>query len=164
MCARACFCYSAVMARATIIGLLTLLVLGIGDAAHAMSPVGGVGINLAIQDAVAAANILWEPLRQDPVPEDVLAQVQKRRQWPTEMTQADADAYRAQAGKLREAAWVQVEQLVPGLVAGADSSKLDVLGTLRALMVNVPGAIYRSAWHAGHTIRSSSAGVAMYGP
>jgi 2-polyprenyl-6-methoxyphenol hydroxylase-like FAD-dependent oxidoreductase len=60
----------------------------IGDAAHAMSPVGGVGINLAIQDAVAAANILWEPLRKGPVPEDVLAHVQKRRQWPTEMTQA----------------------------------------------------------------------------
>jgi 2-polyprenyl-6-methoxyphenol hydroxylase-like FAD-dependent oxidoreductase len=60
----------------------------IGDAAHAMSPVGGVGINLAIQDAVAAANILWEELREGPVPEEVLAQVQKRRQWPTEMTQA----------------------------------------------------------------------------
>ncbi|HXG78379.1 MAG TPA: FAD-dependent oxidoreductase [Methyloceanibacter sp.] len=60
----------------------------IGDAAHAMSPVGGVGINLAIQDAVAAANILWEPLRKGPVPESVLAEVQKRRQWPTEMTQA----------------------------------------------------------------------------
>jgi 2-polyprenyl-6-methoxyphenol hydroxylase-like FAD-dependent oxidoreductase len=60
----------------------------IGDAAHAMSPVGGVGINLAVQDAVAAANILWEPLRKGPVSEEVLAQVQKRRQWPTEMTQA----------------------------------------------------------------------------
>jgi 2-polyprenyl-6-methoxyphenol hydroxylase-like FAD-dependent oxidoreductase len=60
----------------------------IGDAAHAMSPVGGVGINLAIQDAVAAANILWEPLRKRTVSEEVLAQVQKRRQWPTEMTQA----------------------------------------------------------------------------
>jgi 2-polyprenyl-6-methoxyphenol hydroxylase-like FAD-dependent oxidoreductase len=60
----------------------------IGDAAHAMSPVGGVGINLAIQDAVSAANILWDPLRKGPVSEQVLAQVQKRRQWPTEMTQA----------------------------------------------------------------------------
>jgi 2-polyprenyl-6-methoxyphenol hydroxylase-like FAD-dependent oxidoreductase len=59
----------------------------IGDAAHAMSPVGGVGINLAVQDAVAAANILWEPLREGRVTEDVLAKVQARRQWPTEMTQ-----------------------------------------------------------------------------
>jgi len=60
----------------------------IGDAAHAMSPVGGVGINLAVQDAVAAANILWEPLREGRVTEDVLAKVQARRQWPVEMTQA----------------------------------------------------------------------------
>lgn len=60
----------------------------IGDAAHAMSPIGGVGINLAIQDAVAAANILWDPLRKRRVAEDVLAKVQARREWPTKMTQA----------------------------------------------------------------------------
>jgi 2-polyprenyl-6-methoxyphenol hydroxylase-like FAD-dependent oxidoreductase len=60
----------------------------IGDAAHAMSPVGGVGINLAVQDAVAAANILWEPLREGCVTEDLLAKVQARRRLPVEMTQA----------------------------------------------------------------------------
>lgn len=59
----------------------------IGDAAHAMSPVGGVGINLAIQDAVATANLLWQPLRDGHVTEADLAKVQARRAWPTEMTQ-----------------------------------------------------------------------------
>jgi 2-polyprenyl-6-methoxyphenol hydroxylase-like FAD-dependent oxidoreductase len=59
----------------------------IGDAAHAMSPVGGVGINLAIQDAVAAANRLAEPLRAGTVTEDDLAAVQRRRMFPTQATQ-----------------------------------------------------------------------------
>jgi 2-polyprenyl-6-methoxyphenol hydroxylase-like FAD-dependent oxidoreductase len=59
----------------------------IGDAAHAMSPVGGVGINLAIQDAVAAANLLSEPLRSGRITEDDLHAVQRRRQWPTKQTQ-----------------------------------------------------------------------------
>ena len=60
----------------------------IGDAAHAMSPIGGVGINLAIQDAVAAANILSAALaRSGPIVDDVLAAVQKRRTFPTVMTQ-----------------------------------------------------------------------------
>jgi 2-polyprenyl-6-methoxyphenol hydroxylase-like FAD-dependent oxidoreductase len=59
----------------------------IGDAAHAMSPVGGVGINLAIQDAVAAANLLFKPLRDGPVAIDHLRRVQKRRELPTRVTQ-----------------------------------------------------------------------------
>jgi 2-polyprenyl-6-methoxyphenol hydroxylase-like FAD-dependent oxidoreductase len=59
----------------------------IGDAAHAMSPVGGVGINLAIQDAVAAANVLAPVLtRRVPNLSD-LRRVQRRRQWPTKVTQ-----------------------------------------------------------------------------
>lgn len=61
----------------------------IGDAAHAMSPVGGVGINLAVQDAVAAANLLGEALRGTaPVDEALLAQVQRRRMLPTRVVQA----------------------------------------------------------------------------
>jgi 2-polyprenyl-6-methoxyphenol hydroxylase-like FAD-dependent oxidoreductase len=59
----------------------------IGDAAHAMSPIGGVGINLAIQDAVAAANLLAKPLREGRLTTDHLGQVQKRREWPTRVTQ-----------------------------------------------------------------------------
>ena len=59
----------------------------IGDAAHAMSPAGGVGINLAIQDAVAAANLLAEPLRERRASEGLLAQVQRRREFPTRVTQ-----------------------------------------------------------------------------
>ena len=59
----------------------------IGDAAHAMSPAGGVGINLAIQDAVATANLLAEKLRQGPVSLEDLRRVQKRREWPTRLIQ-----------------------------------------------------------------------------
>ncbi len=60
----------------------------IGDAAHAMSPVGGVGINLAIQDAVAAANLLAEPLLRDRLTTRDLERVQRRRTFPTRATQA----------------------------------------------------------------------------
>ena len=64
----------------------------IGDAAHAMSPVGGVGINLAIQDAVAAANVLARPLADRRLPaagiDPLLARVQRRRQFATRVTQA----------------------------------------------------------------------------
>ena len=63
-------------------GLLCL-----GDSAHAMSPVGGVGINLAIQDAVAAANILTQSLLRGVVRDEQLRKVQERREYPTRMTQ-----------------------------------------------------------------------------
>ncbi len=60
----------------------------IGDAAHAMSPIGGVGINLAIQDAVATANALADPLQCGRCSEEDLARIQKRRELPTRWTQA----------------------------------------------------------------------------
>jgi 2-polyprenyl-6-methoxyphenol hydroxylase-like FAD-dependent oxidoreductase len=60
----------------------------IGDAAHAMSPVGGVGINLAVADAVGAANILCGPLRENRLTEADLAKVQRRRELPAKLIQA----------------------------------------------------------------------------
>ncbi|MBC5815942.1 MAG: FAD-dependent oxidoreductase [Candidatus Eremiobacteraeota bacterium] len=60
----------------------------IGDAAHAMSPIGGIGINLAIQDAVAAANILWKPLREKSLTTNDLKTLQTRREPPTRWMQS----------------------------------------------------------------------------
>src|SRR5215469_1267741 len=62
-------------------------VLIIGDAAHVMSPVGGVGINYAVQDAVVAANVLAGPLKSGTVSEAHLAEVQRQRDWPTRVIQ-----------------------------------------------------------------------------
>ena len=62
--------------------------LAIGDAAHAMSPIGGVGINLAVQDAVAAANYLAGPMAEGSDVDDLLWRVQRRRMLPTRIIQA----------------------------------------------------------------------------
>ena len=62
--------------------------LAIGDAAHAMSPIGGVGINIAIHDATAAANILWRPLSTGTIKESDLAEVQRQREFAVRVIQA----------------------------------------------------------------------------
>ena len=66
--------------------------LAIGDAAHAMSPIGGIGINLAVQDAVAAANILAGPLGRGEEVDPLLGRVEQRRLFPTRMIQAGQKA------------------------------------------------------------------------
>jgi 2-polyprenyl-6-methoxyphenol hydroxylase-like FAD-dependent oxidoreductase len=73
----------------------------IGDAAHAMSPVGGIGVNYAIADAVAAANALAGPLQNGPVSDDDLRAVQKRRQTPTKIAQWLQGAQTANLARLR---------------------------------------------------------------
>jgi 2-polyprenyl-6-methoxyphenol hydroxylase-like FAD-dependent oxidoreductase len=71
----------------------------IGDAAHAMSPAGGVGVNYAIQDAVAAANLLATKLRQGDVGLTNLRRVQRRREWPVRLMQAMQAAQMATYGR-----------------------------------------------------------------
>ena len=94
----------------------------IGDAAHVMSPVGGVGINYAIQDAVEAANVLTEPLRQGAVKTSHLAYIQRRRQLPTRLIQGLQSAIQqniiAQAlrdGDFRMPLAVRLLTRIPGL-------------------------------------------------
>jgi 2-polyprenyl-6-methoxyphenol hydroxylase-like FAD-dependent oxidoreductase len=94
----------------------------IGDAAHAMSPAGGVGINLAIQDAVAAANLLAGPLKRGKLTEAGLAAVERRRSFPTRVTQAaQIIAHRGIArvfenpGPIHAPWQMEAVQLIPGI-------------------------------------------------
>ena len=94
----------------------------IGDAAHAMSPAGGVGINYAIQDAVATANLLAEALREHKVTDALLAQVQERREFPVRIVQSlQAKAHNASLNFLgrpvkAKAPWqMRVFFRIPGL-------------------------------------------------
>jgi len=94
----------------------------IGDAAHAMSPAGGVGINLAIQDAVAAANLLMGPLLDGRVDDAWLAKVQQRREFPTRVTQfLQTNAHRGfewvfrHKGAIRAPRQLKVVARIPGV-------------------------------------------------
>src|SRR5262249_51231530 len=104
----------------------------IGDAAHAMSPVGGVGINLAIQDAVAAANVLAVPLKAGAVTNEHLEAIRKRRRMPMRVMQwlqvqiQNKVLSRALAGTKRPRVplvvkllqWVPVLQRIPARLVG----------------------------------------------
>src|ERR1700761_1641206 len=94
----------------------------IGDAAHAMSPIGGVGINLAVQDAIATANILWKPLANGKPTLDDLNTVQARREFPVKVTQGFQVA-------------VQNRIIAPALSSGAPLKPPFFLKILKALPI-----------------------------
>jgi 2-polyprenyl-6-methoxyphenol hydroxylase-like FAD-dependent oxidoreductase len=147
-------------------GLLCL-----GDAAHAMSPAGGVGINLAIQDAVATANILAEPLRDGPITEALLAQVQRRREFPTRVTQTlQVTAHKAfehvfQTSGPFKAPWqLKVITQVPGLqsvmgrVVGLGVRPEHIAGARKGAW-DQPWSLRKAAVHAGALLGAAVATV-----
>jgi 2-polyprenyl-6-methoxyphenol hydroxylase-like FAD-dependent oxidoreductase len=104
--------------------------LAIGDAAHAMSPIGGIGINLAIQDAVAAANALAGPLARGERADPLLPQVQARREFPTRVIQAGQ--------KLAQ------DNVIGGVLSGAPIERAPLAVRLLnrfALLQRIPGRI-----------------------
>jgi len=123
----------------------------IGDAAHAMSPVGGVGINLALQDAVAAANLLASPLREARVTVEDLARVQRRRELPTRVTQ-----------------WFQVQvqnRVIAPVLGGGASSRLPLLLRLVrrfAILRRIPARLIGIGVRPEH-VRSVAAPAALTG-
>lgn len=130
-------------------------VLCIGDAAHAMSPVGGIGINLAVQDAVAAARLLAPSLadRTAPVEDRLLARVQRRRAAPTVLTQGVQRLVQSLIiGPALNSAVVQPPQLV-----GRIMKKLPALSVVPAYIVGVGFRPEKApAWARRRTDRSPS--------
>ena len=107
----------------------------IGDAAHVMSPIGGVGINLAIQDAVACANRIAPPLRDGGLTDTDLAAVQRRRLFQTWITQRTQVAVHNHVTK-RVLAGRGSEQLAPPL-PGRVISRVPVLQRIAARLVGI---------------------------
>jgi len=143
----------------------------IGDAAHAMSPAGGVGINLAIQDAVATANILGETLREGNVTEALLARVQQRREFPTRVTQfAQVNAHKAfehlfrTSGPLKAPWQLRAISHVPGVqrlmghVVGIGVRPEHVAGARKGAW-DRPWSLRKAAVHAGAAVGAAVATV-----
>jgi 2-polyprenyl-6-methoxyphenol hydroxylase-like FAD-dependent oxidoreductase len=114
----------------------------IGDAAHAMSPVGGIGINLALQDAVAAGNLLAAPLKEGRLTVEDLVRVQRRREMPTRITQ-----------------WLQVQaqkRVIAPVLGGARPAKLPLaLRLLRrfAVLRRIPARLIGMGIRPEHVYR-----------
>ncbi|HLH15802.1 MAG TPA: FAD-dependent oxidoreductase [Bryobacteraceae bacterium] len=133
----------------------------IGDAAHAMSPAGGVGINLAIQDAVAAANVLTGAPREALGDEAVLARIERRREFPTRVTQAaqvlihrNFDFVFRQPGPLQAPWQLKAAVRIPGIHAA-----LGMAAGIGVRPEHVRGA--RRMGFRGALLRGAAVGVAL---